>query len=176
VRCPERFDEGDICSEPVSLVDVLPTLAAAAEVDTGGMELDGLDLAATARGETDRRGVYSQFDCGDRGIYMVVEEDWKYFYSAADDMEYLFDRATDPEETRNKAGLPFCKDTKAEIKDSLLGFLQEMGEEDAFVEEEDGLDWRTNTEANKPAVSRDPDAGLLIQDAAGSVVEIEGYE
>lgn len=176
VRYPGRFDDGDICTEPVSLVDVLPTLTAAAEVDTGGLELDGLDLAATARGDTDRLGVYSQFDCGDRGIYMVVEEDWKYFYSAADDAEFLFDRVTDPEETRNKAGLTFCQDAKAEIKESLLAFLQGMGEEDAFTEEEDGLDWKTSPEAHKPAVSQDPDAGLLVQDAAGSVVEIEGYE
>ena len=176
VRCPGRFDDGDICSAPVSLVDVLPTFAAAAEVDTGGMELDGLDLTATARGETDRVAVYSQFDSGDRGIYMVVEEDWKYFYSAPDDREFLFDRVTDPEETRNKAGLPFCQDTKAEMKEGLLGFLQEMGEEDAFTEEEDGLDWKPSAEAGKPAVSGDPDSGLLIQDAPGSVVEIEGYE
>ena len=175
VRYPERFDKGRVCAKPVNLIDVLPTFAEAAGIDTNGIDLDGVDLRAVAAGETERRGVYSQFNSKARGIYMVVDENWKYFYSAFDDMEYLFDRTTDPEETRNRAGLPFCQETRKKMKGNLLGFLREMGEQDAFVEEDGELDWKRYPDAGKSAVSSDPDAGLLIQDARGSVVEIEGY-
>jgi arylsulfatase A-like enzyme len=173
VRYPERFARGRICTRAASLVDLFPTFAAAAGVDASAVDLDGVDLRAVAAGETGRERVYSQFDSGARGIYMVVDERWKYFFSAADDMEFLFDRIADPDETRNKAGLPFCREIKQELKADLLGFLRSMGVEEACVEVSGELDWRRYP--YDPAVSRDPDAGLLIQDARGSVVEIPGY-
>ena len=173
VRHPERFEQGVVCARAANLVDLFPTFVEAAGVDASEVSLDGVDLRALAAGETDRKRVYSQYDSGGRGIYMVVDEDWKYFYSAADDMEYLFDRKGDPEETRNRGGLPFCREIKEEMKADLLGFLRSAGEENAYVEKEGVLDWKRYP--YDPAVSVDPDAGLLIQDAPGSVVEIEGY-
>ena len=173
VRHPERFASGTVCARAANLVDLFPTFTAAAGIDTADVELDGVDLQTLATGETDRERVYSQYDSGARGIYMVVDAGWKYFYSAADDREFLFDRTTDPQETRNKAGLPFCREILQEMKQDLLGFLKTNGEADAFIEENGQLGWRQYP--YDPGVSPDPDAGLLIQDAPGSVVEIPGY-
>ena len=59
------------------------------------------------------------------------------------------------------------------MKADLLGFLRETGRREAFVEANGELDWKRYPVV--PAVSPDPDDGLLIQDARGSAVEIEGY-
>ena len=175
-RLPGAFERGAVCRTPVSLVDVLPTFLGAAGVEVDVREPDGVDLRAIAAGEARERRVYSQFSSGPRGIYMVVGERWKYFYSAFDEREFLFDRIADPEETRNRAGLPFCREARDEMKEALLGFLRRMGEKEAFVEEEKALEWRKFPDSGGPAVPDDPDAGLLIQDAPGSLVGIEGYE
>ena len=100
--------------------------------------LDGIDLAKTAAGETGREVVFSQWEQGPLGCYMAVTEDWKYFYSAPDDREYLFDRRADPLETRNVAGASHCREPHHEIKESLIQHLREGGESAAL----EGDGWR----------------------------------
>jgi arylsulfatase len=172
-RYPGSFAAGHRCARATSLVDAFPTIAAAAGLDTRALDLDGEDLGAVASGESDRQRVYSQFASEGRGIYMVVDQYWKYFYSAADDREFLFDRVTDPHETRNRAGLSLCRDIKAELKADLLGYLQRSGEEAAVAVDHGHLDWRRYPVES--GVSSDPDEGLLLQDAPGSMPSLPGY-
>ena len=174
-RLPGRFPAASRCTAPVSLVDVLPTVAAAAGVDTSGLTLDGLDLAGAAAGEHGDRTVYSQFNKGATGIYMALDRRWKYFYSASDEAEFLFDRVNDPEETRSRAGAPFCGEARHEMKGRLLGYLKQMGEEAAYEEREGELDWRRYPVDERHHMPANPDAGLLVQDARDSVVPIPGY-
>lgn len=115
-RLPGRFEKGKVCDAPVSLVDIFPTVAAVARADVSGLELDGEDLAKTVAGSTERDVVFSQFGRRQKGIYMIVGRRWKYFYSAAEQREFLFDRINDPDETRNLANLSLSADAKAEMK------------------------------------------------------------
>jgi len=173
VRYPDRFKKGEVCDIPTNLVDVFPTVCAAAGIDTDGIETDGVDLQTIAKGDAERKVVYSQFGSGPRGIYMAVSKEHKYFYSAADQKEYFFDRMNDPAETRNAADDQLLVMKKHEIKQNLLFLLKEKGIEDAYVEENALLDWKQYPYVK--AVSDDPDKGLLFQDAPGSVADIAGY-
>jgi len=168
LRLPGRFDGGQTCERPVSLVDVAPTLLAACGADMPSEQLDGVDLAEVLAGRVQREVVFSQHEEQARGTYMAVNDRWKYFYSAADGREMLFDRRTDPHETRDRAGAPFCRDAQAQMKQMLIEHLRTCGETAAL----DGDDWRAYPRHEMPA---NPDAGLLVQDMPWAEASIPGY-
>ena len=112
--------------------------------------------------------VLSQHDEGRAATYMIASEKWKYFYSAADNREFLFDRVSDPQETRNKAGIPFLGKVKDLMKRTLIDFLSRTGETRGIQ----GDDWKVFPRLR---VLEDPDAGLLIQDHPWADTRIPGY-
>ena len=173
VRGPGGFDGGQISDEVVSLVDVAPTFLSAAEARITDHPLDGLDLADVLAGRTDREIVFGQFAQEDRSApdfvstgetvaagssYMAVSKRWKYFYSAPDDREFLFDRKGDPGETRNQAYVTqFRGEACDHMRSALLAYLGQCGTREGV----EGDQWRTFPKRKVPS---DPDAGLLIQD------------
>jgi arylsulfatase len=181
VRFPERFASGQTCTAPVSLVDILPTFLSAAGIGTDGLALDGIDLAEIARQPQARPAVFGHFqgniedDSGgpdryNQAVYMALTERWKYIYSAAENREFLFDRRVDPEETRNRAEtLGYQEHTRA-LRATLIDQLRQAGRPEVL----DGDDWRAFP---PPTLPRDPDAGLLFQDAewANDRLAIPGY-
>jgi len=167
-RFPGRLTGGRVCDEVTSLVDVAPTVLAATGADVGSMPLDGVDLAEVASGTSRREYVFSQFQTAGTALYMVAGRRWKYFYSAADNREFLFDRVTDPLETRNKVGLTFCRDEVRRMKGVLIEHLRAGGETQGI----DGDDWKVFPYQDVPG---DPDAGLLIQDHGWAKTSIPGY-
>lgn len=172
-RYPQEFAAGRVCDEAVSLVDVMPTLLAAAGDDPAAYDLDGTNLAEIATGgeaEGAGRAVYSQFQRDELGVYMICNRRYKYFYSAPDRREFLFDRVQDPDETRNRAGVTFCRDALDEMREELFAYYRQTGYQAPL----DGDEWQLYPQ---PSISRDPDAGLLIQDAgwARPYQAIPGY-
>ncbi len=167
-RMPGRLPVGQRVSRPASLVDVAPTICAATGAQMPSGQLDGVDLAELAAGACDRQTVFSQWERAELGCYMAVNERWKYFYSAADNREFLFDRVADPMETRNCAGVPFRRAERDAMKGQLIDHLRAGGEEAAL----DGEDWRVYPPTEVPA---DPDAGLLVQDHRWAETTIPGY-
>jgi len=182
-RYPERFAQGAVCDAPASLVDIFPTLLAAGappsrrqagQQDAGapgyGALLDGCDLAELAAGQYADRTIYSQYQRGPAGVYMALNRRWKYFYSAPDRREFLMDRLHDPDETRNRAGVTFCREDAAIMRRGLFDYYRSCGYTDPL----DGDGWRLYPQ---PDLSPDPDAGLLIQDPpwAREYQRIEGY-
>lgn len=173
VRGPGGFTGGRICDEMVSLVDVAPTFLNAAGAEITDHELDGLDLADVLAGTSGREIVFGQIAHEDRSApdfkstpetvaagssYMAVSKRWKYFYSAPDDREFLFDRRSDPGETRNQAGITqFRGEPRDRMRSALIGYLTECGTTAGV----DGEAWKVFP---KKEISADPDAGLLIQD------------
>jgi arylsulfatase len=170
-RYPARF-AGGRCPVPTSLVDVVPTCLAAAGVGADEGALDGLDLAAVAADAPaySERTVYSQYQRREQAVYMALDRRWKYSYSAPDREEYLFDRVTDPEETRSRAGLSLCDAPRAAMRRRLLRRFAE----DGYADPAEGGGWRSYPQPRWPA---NPDAGLLIQDAPWSLPfqAIPGY-
>lgn len=87
-------------SEPVSLVDLRPTLLDLAGAD--GEARDGVSLRDIPVG----RPVFGQFQQAEIGLFAVIATEWKYIYSAYDKTEYLLDRRHDVRETANVAYSP----------------------------------------------------------------------
>ncbi len=164
---PGRFDGGVPCRAPASLVDIMPTVLAAVDIEPTHVP-DGVDLADLCIGKAPRDAVFSQFEQNQRAIYTAVTERWKYTYSAGDDREFLFDRVQDPDETRNRAGLTFVRDELSAMRDIALEYAREGGEHDAL----DGDTWKRYPHIEQP---NDPDTGLFVQDPAWADTSIPGY-
>lgn len=166
-RLPGYFRAGARCEVPVSLVDVMPTMLAAAGVPNPN-GIDGQDMLALADGTKHRDEVYIQFQHGGLGLYAVISSKWKYAYSAADNREYLFDRTHDRPESRNLAAeLPRLSDARA-LKQMLIDHLKTGGDTQAI----DGDTWRTYPARQMPD---NPDAGLLRQDSSWADQYIPNY-
>ena len=168
LRLPGRFDGGKTCDRPVSLVDIAPTILAATGAAMPAEQLDGEDLAEVAAATCRRKMVFSQHNRGSRATYMAVSRQWKYFYSAGDNRDFLFDRISDPGETRNRAGLRLCRDARKRMKQVLIDHLAAGGETIGL----DAGDWRAYSRIEMPP---DPDTGLLIADAPLGDRSIPGY-
>jgi choline-sulfatase len=170
VRYPERFAPGARVDAPASLVDVMPTFLAAAGTDVPGARLGGVDLAELTADPDMRETVWGQYDSGSKAHYMALTERWKYIYVASDHREFLFDMLVDPDETRNRAEtLGYQEHTRA-LRQTTIDHLREEG----YIKPLDGDDWRVYP---PPQFPRDPDAGLLFQDAPWSrpLMHIPGY-
>ncbi|MBQ3229053.1 MAG: sulfatase-like hydrolase/transferase [Clostridia bacterium] len=77
--------EGGERVDPVSLVDVAPTLLSLFGVDYDPAEFDGIDILSGKHSE-----VYSQYECGEKACYMVAGADDKLIYNAANDKYAYF--------------------------------------------------------------------------------------
>jgi arylsulfatase len=103
IRWPDGSHSGTRPDTPVSLVDLAPTVLEAAGIHFDTTAFDGESLRQVADGKTNRTAVFSQYNRAENGLYMAVESDWKYVFSAADQKEYLFDLTSDPKEHCNLA-------------------------------------------------------------------------
>lgn len=190
---PGLFDGSRICDEPASLVDIAPTILSLANASFDTHHPDGVDLAQLAAGTITQDAVFSHnfFDgstflerdadfasfISDRdnrfavfSSYMAVNHDWKYVYSAPDSRGFLFDRQTDPRETRNVAGNPFLSGIRQHMNAVLVDYVKQ-GQPSCAIENDEFRSFRL------PPFVRDPDAGHLIQDGytPWSLAAIPGY-
>ncbi len=171
VRYPEKFAKNAICQTPTSLIDIMPTMLASANIDEKQFDIDGVNLAEIADGSSDRKSVLSEhllWNIKEQGQYMIANEQYKYFYSSADDKEFLFDKITDPNELKNCANNPFYTEVQQELKDELINSLKGTKLSHAVTDNE----W---TKCPKAELEDTPDAHLICQDDKGSVEKIEGY-
>ena len=186
VRQPGRFEGGYVCDTPVSLVDVAPTFCAAAGAEVTSHPLHGEDLAAVLSGESNREMIFGQHaytwpvhlgksryvprfedrvtEVASKASYMALNDRWKYYYSAGDNREFLFDRRLDPMETRNRANIAQFKDIQKQMRDATIAHLREFGET-AGIE---GDDWK-----KFPSCGLDvnPDAAAFIDQAEPNLPE-----
>jgi arylsulfatase len=196
VKMPGKFDGGKVFEKAVSLIDIAPTVLSVADANITTHKLDGMDLFKLVNGKSEREYVYSQLSFDGMGIgfiqkdkefldsmsdettrravfstYMAASRDWKYFYSAADNREFLFDKKMDPNETRNVVNNNFLNNALVDIKSSLIEHLKENGETGGIKNGE----W---VSFKVPHFVKDPDAGLLIQDmyTPWSNGDIPGYK
>jgi arylsulfatase A-like enzyme len=101
---PELFEKiGTRCDQPVSLVDVYPTLAELCEVATPA-NLDGVSLVPLCQDsqQDTQRVVVTTFDPGN---VTLRNDRWRYIHYA-DGSQELYDHQTDPHEWRNLANMP----------------------------------------------------------------------
>lgn len=167
-RLPRVFDGRSACDAPASLVDIAPTILSLTGATITSHALDGVDLAELAAGQSERKLVFGQFQRAGRASYLAVDRRWKYFYSAPDNREFLFDHAVDRFETRNRAGTPFMGDHTDRMRRTLIEHLKTGGDTAAL----DADRWKLYP---KLAIPEDPDTGLLIQDNRWADTSLPGY-
>ncbi len=166
IRYPARFPTGARCDTAVSLVDVMPTLLAAAGAPTPSYPLDGVDLVEVVAGRQSKdRSVYSQYESGPKGLYMAVNRRWKYVFSAGDEREWFFDRQNDPREATDLSGATgaVIRAARDAMRSNLLAFLARAGESAAVDTVGGDLRWHLYGKLDESYLS-DPDAHLLVQD------------
>ncbi len=169
VRWPKKFAANQQCDTPVSLLDIWPTfLSAAGKTEAAGQGY-GSDLKAIAAGEEADRGVISQFQQKDLGLYMWVTRNLKYIYSAYDRREWLLDvggAGMDMKE-RDVTDDPDYAASLITLREKLLDTLEKEGVHGVV---EDGA-WKKYP---KPDFGLDdPDHGLIYQDddAGGDLLQ-----
>lgn len=174
VRYPKNFAAGEICSTATSLCDLFPTLLNSCNIAKDNIELDGIDLSEVAKGKDEDRIVYSQFDHAERAIYMAVNKNWKYVYSAADDKELFFNRQNDPHECKNLAESEADAPDKIMIKEKLLQYLSSVDATDAYTTKNNTLEWKKHPSYDEEYLNS-PDEKLLIQHYYKEPLNISGY-
>lgn len=165
---PGRFEGGQRCDKVTSLLDVMPTMLSAAGVESDGVEMDGEDLVKVLEGSSERESVHSQHRPAGEATYATFTDAWKYWYSAADNKEYLVDRVNDPTETRNAAGDPQTQDVLSDMRKRTMDWLSQGGETQGI----DGEAWKVYPKVEVPS---DPDEGLIVQDRPEYVLDLPGY-
>ena len=139
--CPKRLPADRRVDSPVSLLDVPVAILAAVHIDIPG-HWDGENLLDAARGTQDcvDRVVLSQFGSNARAIYMAVDANWKYVYSAGEHRESLFRRSRDGHDDPDYANTPEGEPQAARLREYVVNVLREAGRTDA-LDEQSGL-WR----------------------------------
>jgi choline-sulfatase len=118
---------GSCCDTPVNLIDLAPTFLSAFGLDDPG--LPGRSLLDIARQPADpTRASFSEYHAvgAPSGAFMLRRGRWKYHEYIGFPSE-LFDLASDPHETNNKAADPSC----AEIVGTLRCELRRIVDPDA---------------------------------------------
>lgn len=174
-RLPGLFPAGQRIAPPVSLIDVTATFLNAAGTGFHTHECAGRPLteAVEGRPEARERTIFSQWNCDSQGLYLAIDQRWKYVWSAADQRELLFDRLEDPGETRDLAGLTYDRRfapvaALPEMRQRLWAHLRATGQTEAI--DENG--WRRYPKKEMPA---NPLGDLLYQDHPWADQRLPGY-
>ena len=124
----DRLRPGGVDDRLCGLADIMPTL-----LDLAGISCPdtctGLSLVGTAQRETQ----YCEALEGAMAMRMVTDGRWKLIWYPAGNVVHLFDRAGDPDEARNLAGLPEGAEAQARLTAALIAEL--YGEDTGWVDD-----------------------------------------
>jgi arylsulfatase A-like enzyme len=158
IRQPGRFQSGSVCKAPASLVDLLPTFFNGAGIPVPE-EAEGMDVAALAGGCVRHSPVYFHYEKGSNAIHGIVDENWKYAWSAPDNQGYLFARDDVPE-SKNCIDEAGVAGVAAVRLDEILRTRAAQNPDRDDVLDSAGR-WRRH---KRKRISSNPDAGILFQD------------
>lgn len=111
------------------LQDLFPTVCdyLGLEIPSG---LDGESLLPVIRGESEGRDYFVSYSLDDPNqTAMVTDGRLKYIYNELGGVEELYDLAADPREETNRAGDPALADDQARLKDYLVTWAGEKGDD-----------------------------------------------
>ena len=137
-------------------MDVLPTSLSAAGLPPQ-TDRSGVDLADVATGKVQRDAIVGQLGQEGTGLYMLLTNEYKYIYSAADRQEWLFRRTPGRLDERSLAGNAGYGGILNTYRKRLIEWFRNDGYELPL----DNNRWR---DFPPPAEPENPDAGQLFQD------------
>ena len=117
---PDGWAAGTKCRQPVSLIDLVPTLLQLAGVE-GWLPMDGRSLLPCIEGRETAREAFSESHTN--GVYepcfMIRKGQYKYVYIRNEDGQ-LFDLEQDPGEWNNLCGNPAYREVELELRSRIL--------------------------------------------------------
>jgi choline-sulfatase len=120
VRFPDGWKAGTRCLQPVSLIDIAPTVLELADVEEW-LPMDGSSLVPCVEGTEPGRVAYSESHTN--GVYepcfMVRKGEYKYIY-IRNEQGQLFDLEADPGEWNSLCGDPTYAAVEAELRAHIL--------------------------------------------------------
>lgn len=121
INFPDGWKAGTICEQPVSLMDLAPTILDIAKV-SDRMPMEAQSLLPCIDGEAPyTREAYSESHTN--GVYvpcfMIRKGKYKYVYIHGEDAQ-LFDLQEDPGEWNNLAGSPEFQDVEEELRGRIM--------------------------------------------------------
>ncbi len=127
LRWPGRVPAGRVMGGVASLLDLHPTLAAAAGLPDDGRERPGRNLLDLI--EAGDAGDFSCAEIEHRGdlLVHVRTRDWKYLHHRNGDHEELYDLRRDPHETINLAPAPDHAAMRRELRAAAAAWLARHG-------------------------------------------------
>ncbi|MEK7413321.1 MAG: sulfatase-like hydrolase/transferase [Planctomycetota bacterium] len=172
-RLPGTFAAGAVCRAPTSLVDVAPTVCTLGQT-AKATAYDGLPLHEVAAGKHQREAVFSQYQRGDKGEYLIATSDWSLFWSASDQREYVYHTAVDPQQQRLVSEAWHPREV-AHLRAGLQQSLYRGGQRDAVVKAKGKLTWKSYSQPRNALIN--PSAGLLVQRQLWALAQsiIPGY-
>ena len=121
LRFPDQLFAGRVIGEPISLIDVLPTVCEIAGI-RDYLPVDGKSVMALVSGEESTpRQIFSEYHSN--GVYttcfMIRRGPYKYIYIHGEE-DQLFNLEDDPGETHNLIGQPPVADIATDLKRRIL--------------------------------------------------------
>ena len=127
---PDGWASGTKCPQPVSLIDLVPTMLQLAGVKNW-LPMDGRSLLPCIEGKENNREVFSESHTN--GVYepcfMIRKEQYKYVYIRNED-DQLFDLEKDPGEWNNLCGAPAYSEIEMEFRSRILDIFNPDAIED----------------------------------------------
>jgi len=118
ISYPPSWKGGIVVQEPVSIIDVMPTILECAGVDQKRvLPIDGKSVIPLMEGERDRnRTIFAEIHSGGVTIacFMVRQADFKYIHTTGYAPQ-LYDLAKDPKEWNNLAGQPEYQEVERKL-------------------------------------------------------------
>jgi choline-sulfatase len=133
VSYPRRWKGGIVVKEPVSIVDIMPTVIEFAGVDEDVLPIDGKSVIPMIEGQRDpERVVFSELHC--EGVnttcFMVRQGDFKYIHVTGHTPQ-LYNLVDDPKEWSNLVGDPEHAEVERRMHELLMAsFDPEQIEQD----------------------------------------------
>lgn len=144
MRWPDHIDSparGQVRSEPVELMDVMPTLLACAGVPIpAGVDGRSVLPLLHGTGESWREHLHGEMSvCGGAsdyggcatGMQFLTDGRWKFIWEPGPGHTYLFDLDADPQELQNLAGCTEHTVVEEKFRNALIHHLD--GREEGFV-------------------------------------------
>ncbi len=126
MRWPAGLKAGRTVNSPVGLIDIVPSVLAAAQLAPDD-SLDGESLLPVANGTGESNGeAYVEFVDDPRRLRLrtIIIRDWKLTWYAGETFGELYDLAHDPHEFVNRWHDPDCAAIKARLLARLLNYTE----------------------------------------------------
>lgn len=125
MRWADNFSNGNLCKEPVGLIDLFPTLCDFAQIPVPQV-CDGISLKPLLLGDgtIERKAIFSEsvvLKVPEYAGCMMRTDKWKYCYYL-DGTAELYDMEKDPKEWNNLAKVYYYADIVKEMNAQLLKF------------------------------------------------------